>query len=400
MSGFDDYICSQEFIERFGDWEKANRLEKLKVSEPIKKNDRIFISGNDVTEVVESLIENEDRKALQLLEKECGKSILGSYKNEDTGLSVNVYGRSVIEISNHHYLFKEHIQALGFVPEIIEKSIYIDEVENEDKNRRPDIKKYLYFGIGLKIGENDYTCKSVIGIDGHRQCYYDQSLSTIEKGKLVDYIFLNKKVGNVSPLITQREADFQDNKLPYVYYDKRLLNICQVPQLPYMKQGKDGRWLPTGDAVKAVRNGQLFVRKDGQRYVMCDLRHQEGFSQDKATYYFMMASKEPVDFVRERYAEKASYWKKVSTRGRITPEEKARCAPGHKWDAVDNYVHVRHCLEKAKDPDVVAEYKLRLDYWEKAARQEFMVDVMVRALSSKPVRAMPEVEPDEWDRLN
>ena len=49
-------------------------------------------------------------------------------------------------------------------------------------------------------------------------------------GILVDYIFLNKKVGNVSPLITQREADFQDNKLPYVYYDKRLLNICQVPQ--------------------------------------------------------------------------------------------------------------------------------------------------------------------------
>ena len=129
-------------------------------------------------------------------------------------------------------------------------------------------------------------------------------------------------------------------------------------------------------------------------------RSSFSLSQDKAAYYSMMASKESVDFVRERYAEKASYWKKVSTGGRITPEERARCAPGHKWDAVDNYVHARHCLEKAKDPDVVAEYKLRLVYWEKAARQEFVVDVMVRALSSKPVRAMPEVEPDEWDRLS
>ena len=223
-----EYIHSEEFINKFGDWEKANRLE------------------------------------------------------------------------NHHYFFKEHIQSMLYVPEIIEKGTFIGEVENQNVEKHRNIKKYLYFATGLKINGNDYTCKSVIGVDDRKNYYYDQSLSTIEKGRLVDNI-LNKErleavnpinrqdsseptkekpgivsslitqgeVGlseeqnrNLSPLITQRETE-----LPYVYEDKRLIQICQVPQLPYMEfDAATKQWLPTKETIEAVKEDRLFVEKVGQEY--------------------------------------------------------------------------------------------------------------------------------------
>ena len=129
----------------------------------------------------------------------------------------------------------------------------------------------MYFATGLNIAGEDYTCKSVIGVDSSKNCYYDQSLSTIEKGRLVDYIFDNKKAGNLSPLITQRETDFQDEELdtsnsdvrssPYVYYDKRLLNICQVPQLPYMEK-VNGIWQPTKETIELVKARKLHIEEN------------------------------------------------------------------------------------------------------------------------------------------
>lgn len=157
------YIYSEEFISKFGNWEKANRLEKFRLTGSIKKDEKIILNGSDITSTVESLIENEDKK------------------------------------------------------------------------KHPNIEKYLYFGTGLNLSGEEYTCKSVIGVDSSKNCYYDQSLSTIAKGKLIDYILQNKKSGNLSPLITQRETGLEGNEMPYVYYDKRLINICQVPQMPYLE---------------------------------------------------------------------------------------------------------------------------------------------------------------------
>ncbi len=262
---------SKEFISKFGDWEKANRLEKLRNTESVEKNGKIILNGSDITNMVESLIENEDRKGLQSIEKEIGKTVLGSYINPDTNLSINVSNRNVTEISNHHYLFKEHIQSVAYIPEIIEKAIFIDEIENEDKQKHPNIEKYLYFGTGLKIDGADYTCKSVIGMDSSKNCYYDQSLSTIEKGKLIDYILENKKAGNLSPLITQRETDLEGNTVPYVYYDKRLLNICQVPQLEYLEKIND-KWYPTDEAIELVKQDVLKIERKGQEYLLIDNR--------------------------------------------------------------------------------------------------------------------------------
>ena len=300
----DSYINSDEFISKFGDWNKANRLEKLRKSDPIEKDEKIILSGNDITSTVESLIENEDRKGLQSLEKEIGRTILGTYKNDDTGIFVNVSNRNVTEISNHHYLFKEHVQSLAYIPEIIEKATFIAEVENEDKERHPNIEKYLYFGTGLKLSGEDYTCKSVIGVDSSKNCYYDQSLSTIEKGKLVDYVMQNKKAGNLSLLITQRETDLEGNEMPYVYHDKRLISVCQVPQLSYMEK-VNGEWKPTKEAIELVKTGRLHIEKNGQEYAMIEMDNEKPvaelsaeevsrLSEEKYGFYFEYSDDENV----------------------------------------------------------------------------------------------------------
>lgn len=278
----DTYINSDEFISKFGDWNKANRLEKLRKADLIEKNEKIILNGNDITSTVASLIENEDRKGLQSLEKEIGRTILGTYQNDDTGIFVNVSNRNVTEISNHHYFFKEHIQSLAYIPEIIEKATFIAEVENEDKKKHPNIEKYLYFGTGLKLSGEDYTCKSVIGVDSSKNCYYDQSLSSIEKGSLVDYVMQNKKAGNLSPLMTQRETDLEGNEMPYVYYDKRLISVCQVPQLPYMEKLNEV-WKPTKEAIELVKAGRLHIEKNGQEYVIIQANNETPVSELSAT---------------------------------------------------------------------------------------------------------------------
>ena len=300
----DTYINSDEFISKFGDWNKANRLEKLRKADSIEKDEKIILNGNDITSTVSSLIENEDRKGLQSLEKEIGRTILGTYQNDDTGIFVNVSNRNVTEISNHHYFFKEHIQSLAYIPEIIEKATFIAEVENEDKKKHPNIEKYLYFGTGLKLSGEDYTCKSVIGVDSSKNCYYDQSLSTIEKGRLVDYVMQNKKAGNLSPLMTQRETDLEGNEMPYVYYDKRLISVCQVPQLPYMEKLNEV-WKPTKEAIELVKAGRLHIEKNGQEYVIIQANNEtpvselssselSRLSEEKYGFYFEYSDDENV----------------------------------------------------------------------------------------------------------
>lgn len=277
----EQYIYSDEFIENFGDWQKAQRLEKLKNAESLETDARIILNEEDITDTVVTLIENEDRKSIQSLEKEIGKTVVGKYENRDTGLTFNVSNRNVTEISNHHYLWREHIKAISLIPQLSESAIFIGEEDNEDKKRNPNIVTYKYFATGIRIDNEDYTCKVVIGVDDNKNCYYDQSLSTIEKGKLIDILQKKNKLetnspqkkaedsfeltkevdNNLSPLMTQREAISS-----YIYYDKRLITICQVPQMPYL----DNNLIPTKETIAAVKQGLLYIEKSGQQYFMID----------------------------------------------------------------------------------------------------------------------------------
>ncbi len=278
-----EYIHSPEFIEKFGDWEKANRLEKLKGSQSLDIDNKIYIHGIDETKRINELRSNpsdENLRELSNLVTDMGKEMLKNLRVEQ---NLNNFAEPIIMVKDdekkyrfnfsgikeagHHNLYqKGHIEGIFNIPMIVSNAIYIGKEKNED-NRKPELERFYYYALGIKLENADYTAKVVFTENKNGEIYYDQSLSTIEKGKFVD-IIKNKPVA-VNP-INRRDSNELSDEHPSTYYDKRLYQICQVPQMPYLEQNKDGQWQPTKEAVEAVRNGELLIKKEGQTYKMLE----------------------------------------------------------------------------------------------------------------------------------
>lgn len=271
------YIHSEEFISKFGDWEKAQRLEKLKDSEPIFLSSKIISNGIDYTDEIDKL-RNENskenlRKLVSIVEN-IGKEMLSNLRTEqnlnnfespvitnfDTKKDFKLNFSGIKETSHHNMFQKGHIEGIVNIPNLIENSIFITSENNED-NRKPNLKKFHYFASGTKIDDIDYTAKIVFTETKDGELYYDQSLSTIEKGKLIDLIKGNEQEKRLEAF---NLINRQDSNEPYGYYDKRLINICQVPQMPYL----DKNLFPTKEVINLVKEGALSIKKEGQEYKM------------------------------------------------------------------------------------------------------------------------------------
>ena len=255
---FEEYIHSSEFIDKFGDWEKAARINKLMQADTISKDGKVIIEGEDVTEEINQLRNEKDSKILRIFAKDIGRIVKGTYHNNDSNIDVTLSMSNIDEIKNHHMAMSGHLEAIQYIPEIIQKGIFIAEEPNKDKAKHPNIEKYKYFVCGLNIGEIDFTCKSAIGVDKDGNHYYDQRLSQIEKGLLID---------NLSQLMSRGKLEKSLLK-----YDKRLLRICQCPQSLYL----DENLLPTKETVEAVKGGKLYLEKDSEGF---QLLHDERTNQ-------------------------------------------------------------------------------------------------------------------------
>lgn len=288
---FEKYIHSEEFISKFGDWEKVNRLEKLKESEPLIGSDSIIVEGVDVSDIASRLRTSysiENLKQLQNIARDAGREVIAKLREEqnvkspnppvlintDSGKEFKVQMTGINEIKNHNIFSKGHIEAISAIPELIKNAIYISSEPNED-GRKPQYTKFHYFAYGYNLDNEDYTAKIVFTETKDGELFYDQSLSAIEKGRLIDIIqkknmleaFNQKNIQNsfeqdevLNPLISQENLD---------NYDKRLVSICQVPQMPYLERNVVTRkWQPSKEAVEAVKNGTLYIEKQGQKYVM------------------------------------------------------------------------------------------------------------------------------------
>ena len=172
-------VRTKTFKEWFGDWEKAARIEKLRKSAPVE------ITGNEITP-------SDDLKQYKKNALEYGKKLRGEYTNNDTGITVifssgNKNG-GLKEVLQHDVSSTAHIQSIAAIPQIIENAIYIDSVENEDKEKNPNVSRYHYYVCGLQIGGTDYTVKAVIAEQNNGDRYYDHKLTAIEKSNLIDRI--------------------------------------------------------------------------------------------------------------------------------------------------------------------------------------------------------------------
>ena len=188
-------VRTKAFKKWFGDWEKTARIEKLKKTKPIE-------------------ITGEEYKGKYELNRDSAKayikdSLRGEYTNKDTGDTILLAKDGAQKVTSHSMGNEAHLKSIAVIPELIEKSIFIDELPNEKNNGKYD--SYRYYVSGLKIGDVDYTVKLAIGIDEYGNKYYDHSLTEIEKGKLID------EVGALSTTLPSSNqsalSEYKDNRL-------------------------------------------------------------------------------------------------------------------------------------------------------------------------------------------
>ena len=185
---------------------KAERIRKLRESQPVE------ITGEEIEP-------SDDLKQYKKNALEYGKKLRGEYTNKDTGETISLTGGNsrggIREILQHDYKDVEHLQSIAAIPQIIENSIFIDELPNEDLEKYPGVNSFSYYVCGLKIGKEDYTVKAVIANQSNGERYYDHKLTHIKKGKLLSII----------PTI--QKAGMEGNSPLSGIKDKRLLSILQ-----------------------------------------------------------------------------------------------------------------------------------------------------------------------------
>lgn len=149
---------------------KRERIEKLRRSETVTVTDEMIPDGLDLS----------DRKAVKSALKE---KVRGTVVNEDSGESISIFKDGINEVTSHGMTDTAHVKSLFAIPEMLRKSIYIDERGNEKGHT--DFDTYQYYVCGMKIDGEDYTAKIVVGVKGSER-YYDHRLTQIEKGRLID----------------------------------------------------------------------------------------------------------------------------------------------------------------------------------------------------------------------
>ena len=188
-------VRTKAFKNWFGDWEKAARIEKLRKNKSIENhyNGDYELSRNSAKQW---LLDN----------------IRGEYSNKDTGETITVSKVGINEVTAHGSTAIEHLKSLHSIPEMIEDSVFIDEISNTKGNDKYD--SYRYYVCGLKIDDVDYTAKIVVGVkDGNK--YYDHRLTEIEKGVLTD------RLNGLSNSVAEKQNTLSIGK------DSKLLSILQ-----------------------------------------------------------------------------------------------------------------------------------------------------------------------------
>ena len=267
MAGYeyDEYIHSDEFIEKFGDWEKINRFEKLENQQIIQVDSTIIDNGKDITKEIRNLRNNPTKETVKKL-RDIGQSIGAKFlntpfENLDTNESmIFVNNTKIQETTSHHIKDAGVIESIYHLPELIKNGILIQETLNEDKEKHPEIEKYQYLINGFKVEDEEYTAKTVISIDKQGRKFYDQRLSSIEKGNLIDLLKRESDSKNFSRLTKSGEFE-----TALYNYDTRLFRVCQIPQFNFLERNEvTGKWQPTMEAVNKIKTDTLVLTKDSE----------------------------------------------------------------------------------------------------------------------------------------
>lgn len=202
-----EYIHSEEFISKFGDWEKAQRIERLRAAPSVISDGIVEIDGIDYSSDVQNFRDTDNTKMLRFIALQIGKTVTGEYTSSEMGGDVLLSMANIREINNHTIKAQGQVESITCIPELIKNGIKIHEEKNYDKQKHPNIEKYTFLVSGLKLGDEDFTCKSVIATDTDGHHYYDHRLSQIEKGRILDNLAPLHKQGEINTALVNYDSD-------------------------------------------------------------------------------------------------------------------------------------------------------------------------------------------------
>jgi len=223
-------VRTRRFKEWFGDWIKWAQIEKL------KRADSVVITGTEIT---------TDRNwvsARITIVDWAKKNLRGTYLNKDTSERIGLYKGGIEETARHGNAIS-HLQSIAAIPQMIENSIFIEQLPNENSTK-PEIKHYRYFVTGIRIDGVDYTAKLAVAVDKDGNRFYDHDLTEIEKGRLI---------GGLSAPVTQ--SALSEIK------DKRLLSILQTTPVSQVVD-ENGEPLVVYHGTNKLSFGDSFKRFD------------------------------------------------------------------------------------------------------------------------------------------
>lgn len=200
--------------------EKKARIEKLKDSKPV---DVKYNGEYDL-----------NRKPAKDWLKE---NVRGEYTNNDTGEKIGISKVGINEVTSHGSKDKAHLKSLIAIPQMIEQSIFIDEIPNTKGHDKYD--SYKYYVCGLKIDNVDYIVKLVVGVKGDNK-YYDHRLTEIEKGTLIDN--LNGLSNSVAENQNANISYGKDTKLQSILQTNDRENARKIKLATGWERGADGKW--------------------------------------------------------------------------------------------------------------------------------------------------------------
>ncbi|MDR0989466.1 MAG: hypothetical protein LBM06_08450 [Prevotellaceae bacterium] len=195
--------------------EEANDYKKRQIAK-LRKQKSVEMTG-------------EEYKGKYVLSRKSAKEYIksnlrGEYYVNDTGENVLLAKDGAQKITSHSMGSEAYLKSIFSIPELLRKAIFIEERSNEKDNDKYD--RYRYYVVGLKIGDVDYTVKITVGVDEYGNKYYDQSLTEIEKGNLID------EVGALSTTLPSNNKDslsgIKDTKLIAILQTNDLENERRI----------------------------------------------------------------------------------------------------------------------------------------------------------------------------
>lgn len=207
----------------------SERVEKLKNAKSIEIGENSY----------EGLYELNAKSAFGYVMKHLrGKK----YTISDTGEEVEIGQVGARKITTHDRYNKDYLRTFAAIPQMIENAVYLGEESNERGKGRYD--KYRYYACGLKIGGRDYTARLTIG-ERNGKWYYDQALTEIEKGDLIE------QVPTQASVLSARGS-------PNGFIDNRLISLLQENSSKKWREVSE----PSPEEIAAIdkRHAELYER--------------------------------------------------------------------------------------------------------------------------------------------